>query len=196
MTRGGMKYVMLAAAIMLWPVYALGQEAPPEAPPSEIRPSTLEELFAQLAATTDPQEAMFLDIAISENLDAAGGPTAQLLAQRALVSAEGGNFSMAMELADAAVAYAPRYAEGFNTRATIQALQDNYAGAMADLQQALAIEPRHYRALANVGAILESTEDNVKALEAYDRALALYPLYEEVRAAAEALRKKVDGDRI
>lgn len=176
-------------------------EAPVDAPPptptlEEQRPATLDDLYAELLAASDPQTAMLVDLAISERLDAAGGPTAQLLSQRALLTAEGGNFRLALELADSAVGFAPRYAEGFNTRATIHALNEDYGAAMADLQQALLIEPRHYRALANVGAILESSGEDAQALAAYDRALALYPLYEEVRTAADALRKKVEGDRI
>lgn len=206
MRRKFLKTGIAAAVMMIAVPHSLAQEAPPadapaETPPSappaeEQRPATLDDLYAELASAVDTQTAMLVDLAISERLDAAGGPTAQLLSQRALVTAEGGNFRLALELADAAVAFAPRYAEGFSTRATIHALKEDYGAAMADLQQALTIEPRHYRALANAGAILESSGDDVRALEAYDKALALYPLYEEVRTAADALRKKIDGDRI
>ncbi|HRK70540.1 MAG TPA: hypothetical protein PLA85_03065 [Micropepsaceae bacterium] len=197
-----------AAAVLAAAPFVLAQGSPPAEAPTDVppasappvadeqRPATLDDLYAELAAATDAQAAMLIDLAISERLDAAGGPTAQLLSQRALVTAEGGNFALALELADAAVAFAPRYAEGFSTRATIHALKEDYGAAMADLQQALVIEPRHYRALANAGAILESSGDDARALEAYDKALALYPLYEEVRTAADALRKKIEGDRI
>lgn len=206
MRRMRTSVVMAAAALLAVTPLVLAQDAPPVAPPPETppaspsaeeqRPATLDDLYAELLAASDPQAAMLVDLAISEQLDAAGGPTAQLLSQRALLSAEGGNFRLALELADSAIAFAPRYAEGFNTRATIHALKEDYGAAMADLQQALSIEPRHYRALANVGAILESSGEDAQALAAYDKALALYPLYEEVRTAADALRKRVDGDRI
>lgn len=171
--------------------------SPSDAPPVEnIRPPTLDELFERIASAGDAENAAILDVAIAEMLDAAGGPTAQLLSQRALAIAEGGDFAAALRLADAAVAYAPRYAEGFNARAAIFALKEDLVSALTDLQRTLEIEPRHYRALATTGAILESFDDNTKALDAYDRALALYPFFEDVRKVADELRAKIAGDRI
>ena len=68
--------------------------------------------------------------------------------------------------------------------------------AVKDIEHALALEPRHFAALAGLGQIMVGLGNDKAALAAFDAALRINPSLGEIRTQAEALRRKVSGQRI
>jgi tetratricopeptide (TPR) repeat protein len=125
-----------------------------------------------------------------------GSDTADLLLGRAATAIEGRQADVAREVLDALIGLEPRYAEAWNRRAYLNYSEQNYAGALSDLSHVLALEPRHFKALEGLGSILKEIGQKRLALKAYRKVLELYPMADEARAAAEALAREVEGQKI
>lgn len=163
----------------------------------ETRPdptrSTLDDLFARLAAAKDDEEAKGIAALIERRWARSGSDTADLLSQRALEAVRAKEPALAVELLDRVIALRPDWAEAWHRRANAFHLMDDPAAAMADLRQVLAREPRHYDAWAGLGHIYQSSGDKRRALESYRKALGLHPRQEALQKVVDRLAPEIDG---
>ncbi len=166
----------------------------PKTPEEALK--TLNSLYANLATTDDHRLGGDIGAAIEKLWRLDGGDTVNLLIDR------GEAFSMHMEqdkalkLMDAAVDLAPDYAEAWSHRAYVHYRMNNYEAALGDLRRALALEPNHFRALDGMAKILGLLGEKKGALKAYEQLLKIHPNIEGAPAAAEELRKAVEGQGI
>ena len=155
--------------------------------------STLDDLFARLAAAKDEVEAKGIAALIERRWQRSGSDTADLLSQRALEAVQAKEPALAVELLDRVIALKPDWAEAWHRRATAFFLMDDPAAAMADLRQVLAREPRHFDAWAGLGHIYQASGDKRRALESYRKALALHPQQETLKGLVDRLAPEIDG---
>lgn len=162
------------------------------------RPSAamLDELFARLQATANPDEAEMIEVAIRHVWASSGRRSVDSLMGQAVEAVQLGDYELALKALDAVIRSAPDFAEGWNLRATVHYLREDYGAAVADIEHVLTIEPRHFGALAGLGRIFLELEDEKSALRAFEAALALNPHLDDVREEAEDLREQLAGIQI
>lgn len=176
---------LLLAACALAPVAAADQKDP-----------RLDELFKALSETRSEQAAAPIEEEIWRIWNEAKSPTTALLLDRSSSVAEAGDLDTALTLLDTLIALDPDFAEGWATRATLRVMREETDEAVKDIEHALALEPRHFAALAGLGQIMVGLGNDKAALAAFDAALRINPSLGEIRTQAEALRRKVSGQRI
>jgi tetratricopeptide (TPR) repeat protein len=193
---------VLIATLVLGPPF-IGADAAPDrtfpqpgdwtSPEKPRRPSTLDDLFARLAAAGDEVEAKGVAGLIERRLAQSGSPTADLLMARSGEALQGKDAALAVELLDRVTTLRPEWAEAWSRRAAAFYMLDDPASALADIRQALAHEPRHYDAWAALGHVEAAAGDKKRALEAYHRALAIYPFMPGLREIISKLAPEVEG---
>ena len=92
---------------------------------------------------------------------------------------------------DAAIAASPDFAEAYNQRAIVHYMRDRYAESIADHRRAVRLMPCHFGAWVGIGHCFLHEGQLPEALRAYDRALAINPHLEQVRQAADEIRRKL-----
>ena len=187
---------LLLAMALAGPASALSPVTPPPPPQKDAaprRPSTLDDLFARLAAAKDAEEAKGVASLIERRFDRSGSDTADLLMSRAGEAIEKKDAALAVELLDRVTTLRPDWAQAWNRRATAFYLLDDPVRAMSDLGQALAREPRLYDAIDSL-ARLELASGNEKlALQAFRRALAIHPFLKGAKEIVDRLAPGIDG---
>jgi tetratricopeptide (TPR) repeat protein len=157
------------------------------------RPSTLDDLFARLAAAKDEAEANGIANLIERRWSRSGSDTADLLMSRATEAIHKKEYPVAVELLDRVLALEPQWAEAWNRRATAFYLLEDPASAMADVRQVIEREPRHFGAWAGLGHMYMASNDRSRALEAYRKALALHPHLGKLKEVVDRLAPEIDG---
>ena len=199
--------ILLAAATAPWLLASaspLRAQPAPAAPRLEATPiptptpeagkkSSLDDLFARLAAAKDEEEAKGIASLVERRLARSGSDTADLLMQRATAALEADDAPLAVELLDRVTQLKPDWAEGWNRRAIAFFKLDDPGRAMLDLQEALVREPRAFDAWTALGHLEMASGDKALALAAYRHALAIHPFLAEVKQAVERLAPEVDG---
>src|SRR5579883_1647437 len=169
-----------------------GESALADAPHS--RADTLNELYARLASSKDPEETSGLIGAIDRLELESGSDAGDLLMARAIAAMGAKDYDVALALLDKLVDLHPEWAEAWNKRATARFLADDERGSMADIAHVLKLEPRHIGALSGLGAILEREGFRDDALRAYQRALQIAPQLESLKNSVDRLSKAVQGE--
>lgn len=175
---------------------AAADPAPGPPAPVQTRQQKLEDLFARLAASTDPAESEGLVLAIDRLQLESGSSTGDLLMARVLAAMGNHDFPIARALLDKLVVLRPEWAEAWNKRATVRFLMDDEKGSMADIARVLVLEPRHVGALAGMAMILERGGFRDDALRAYGRALEIAPHLPSLRAAVDRLTAATKGQSL
>lgn len=188
--------VLSAACVML--ALAPASAEPGAAKPAERktetrRPSTLDDLYARLAAAKDETEAGGIATLIERRLSRSASDTANLLLARSDDAIKAQDYPLAIELLDRVVTLQPGWAEPWNRRARAFFLLDDPGSAIADLRQALAREPRHFESWAALGSLFMSSDDKRHALEAYRQALKLHPFLSTAKSVVERIAPEIDG---
>ena len=124
------------------------------------------------------------------------GDTINLLLDRAEGFTTKNENDKALKLLDAAVDLSPDYAEAWNRHAFANYRLGNNEAALGDLRRTLALEPNHFRAMEGMAKILTGIGEKKGALKAYEQLLKVYPGIEGGQAAADELKKAVDGQGI
>ncbi|HEY1864882.1 MAG TPA: hypothetical protein VGG77_14625 [Roseiarcus sp.] len=172
----------------------------PQAKHDEPAPKTPEEeradLYTRLAASKDADETSGIITRLLHLYSESGSDTADLLLRRARQAIGVENYSDALKILDATIAFLPDWAEGWNARATARYLDDDYNGSMADIAQTLKREPKHIGALMGMGMILEAREKREEALKVYERVLAIAPHWRNAEEAADKLKKALAGSEL
>jgi tetratricopeptide (TPR) repeat protein len=167
-------------------------DEPPPKTPTEERA----DLYARLAASTDADETAGIITRLLHSYSESGSDTADLLLRRARQAIGIENYSDALKILDATIAFLPDWAEGWNARATARYLDDDYNGSMADIAQTLKREPKHIGALMGMGMILEAREKREDALKVYERVLAIAPHWRNAQEAADKLKAALAGSEL
>ena len=175
-----------------------GDAAREKAPPPKLsqeaqRAKILDELFRQLAAASDPEEAKSVAAAIQTVWGRSGSDTADLLTARAMAAASAGKTDVALEILNHVVEIAPNWAEGWNRRATLRFLADDYDGSMADIDRTLALEPRHFGSLGGLATILKRTGYDKQALDVLRKVIDIYPQQPDIRKMVDKMSQDIDG---
>jgi tetratricopeptide (TPR) repeat protein len=157
------------------------------------RPSTLDDLFARLAAAGDETEAKGIAGLIERRFERSGSPTADLLMARSGEALSAKDAALAVELLDRVTRLKPDWAEAWSRRAAAFYMLDDTAGALADIRQALSHEPRHFDSWAALGHVEMAGGNKKRALEAYRRALALHPFMPGLRDIVDKLAPEIEG---
>jgi tetratricopeptide (TPR) repeat protein len=166
-----------------------------EAPPPTRR-QKLDDLYARLAASKDPDETGGLMAAIDRLQLDSGSSTGDLLMARAIAALGIRNLEASNALLDRIITLQPDWAEAWNKRATVRYMEGDDQGSMADIAHVLVLEPRHYGALSGMGMILERRGFRDDALRAFRRALEVAPQLASVRAAVDRLTAAVNGQSL
>ena len=161
--------------------------------PETRRPSTLDDLFARLAAAGDETEAKGVAGLIERRLARSGSDTADLLMSRAVEALESKDAPLAIELLDRVTQLRPGWAEAWHRRAAAFYVLEDPVDALADLHKALIAEPRHFAAWAALGHIRMASGDKRRALEAYRKALDLHPFLADAKKVVERIGPEIDG---
>ena len=161
--------------------------------PETRRPSTLDDLYARLAAAGDETEAKGVANLIERRLARSGSDTADLLMSRAVEALEGKDAPLAIELLDRVTQLRPNWAEAWHRRAAAFYLLEDPADAMADLHRALTAEPRHFSAWAALGHVYMASGDKRRALDAYRKALELHPFLDDAKKIVERITPEIEG---
>jgi tetratricopeptide (TPR) repeat protein len=168
------------------------KDQPPEKTPAEERA----DLYARLAASKDADETAGIIPLLLHSYSESGSDTADLLLRRARQAIGTENYSDALKILDAAIAFLPDWAEGWNARATARYLDDDYNGSMADIAQTLKREPNHLGALMGMGMILEARGKKEDALQVYNRVLGIAPHWRNAQEAADKLKAALAGSEL
>ena len=185
MTKFGMKKLVLIAALLLPPSFAIA-----------AAPSEEDKLFTELKKADSPEIAKPIEDKLGQLFRASGSPSVDLLMTRAGSALGQADNATARTLIEAVTHVAPRYAEGWRMRARMQQAASDDAGAMISLQRAVVINPRHFAAMTELGEMLEDYGDKPGALKLYRRVLELDPQMKVAAERAKALTKEVEGQGI
>jgi len=176
---------ILTLVAMAVPVAAGGQDDP-----------RLDDLFARLQATEDAAKAGGLAASIWDIWTTAEDQEAQALMDRGEGLIATGQAEAAIEVYDELVEMRPDWAEAWNKRATAHYMAGNYAASVADIQETVEREPRHFGAWSGLGLIYMRRGQHELALRAFEKALEHNPHAGGARANAEAMRERLEDERI
>ncbi len=135
----------------------------------------LDGLFAALKASTDPHEAVGIEIRVWDLWLTHSETEVRTLLQRGIRSMNARDFIQALEAFDALVERNPHFAEAWNKRATVHYLLGNDEASVEDIIETLKLEPRHFGALSGLALIYERNGQPTAAAGALRRALAVHP---------------------
>jgi len=167
--------------------------APAAEEEAEIRAGALDNLFEMLLAANSAEAAQQIDQVIWALWLQSGNDEADRLMSLAIVAMQIGDFPLAREHLDAAIALEPDFSEAWNKRATVYFLEGDYAHSLEDIDVVLNLEPRHFGALSGLGMILERLDRKEDALSAYRRVLKIHPQLPGVQAKVQELAVEVEG---
>ena len=114
----------------------------------------------------------------------------------ARIAAAASDEAAAKKLIDAVTAIAPRYAEGWHTRAAMENAAGDDTAAMVSLQKTVQLNPHHFTAMIELGDLLQEYGDKAQALKLYRRAVALNPQLEGADRRIRELTRDVEGQDI
>lgn len=163
---------------------------------ADQRDPRLEGLFEALQTAGDPLQARIVEQQIWTLWSFSPDDTVNLLMLRGVDALNQQDMKTALAVFTEMVGIAPDFAEGWNKRATVLYLVGAYEAAIADIDRTLELEPRHFGALSGLGLCNVELARDEAALDAFERALALNPHLASVRAHAEALRQRIEGNKI
>jgi tetratricopeptide (TPR) repeat protein len=160
------------------------------------RAKLLDELYRQLAASTDEKLSASLDKVIQQVWLTSGSDTIDLLMRRALTAQKASNNKLAIELLDRIVDLRPDYAEGFARRAYIHYAEEDIERAVGDLRRAIALDPNHFKALDGLGDLFKELGRKKAALAVYRRVIKIHPHAAGVKTAIQQLELELEGQGI
>lgn len=154
----------------------------------------LDELFARLKQTADPQEARLIEGLIWALWFETGNPETDRLLEHGNAAMGAGRYEQALKDFSEVIERDPDLAEGWNRRATLYYLMGNFDASVADIQQTLAREPRHFGALSGLGLVNAALERWDSAVRAFEEALKVNPHLPGAKENISNLKKHLGRD--
>lgn len=170
-----MRFLILFAASLLFPLISYGQSCPTLAP----RVSEREALLEQLATSEDFSSGQRAANALWEFWMEAPDETAQGMLQDGMSRRTSFALAEAENILGALVDYCPNYAEGWNQRAFVRYLREDYEGSLTDIEETLKLEPAHFGALSGKALTLIKQGKRGLAKLTVVRALQVHPWLNE-----------------
>jgi tetratricopeptide (TPR) repeat protein len=164
--------------------------APKAAQPQ--KPLTEAQLLDQLKKADSAEAAKPIEEKLAILYRASGSASVDLLMTR-VRAAVAFDKKAARKLINAVTNIAPRYAEGWRTRAALEADMGEDAAAMVSLQKTVQLNPRHFMAMVELGDMLQEYGDKAQALKLYRQAVALNPQMEGAEMRIRELTRAVEG---
>ncbi len=163
--------------------------------------------FAQANVPTAPSQALLDKLAMAETeqqafyiaedvIDAwvdAGGPTCDILMERAIDAHAAQDHELARDMLDRVILIEPELAEAWYRRGALFYRDGKFDEAIKDFEEAIRYEPRHFEAWLGLAVIFEAIENRSAALEAYRRVIAIHPFSPYAIQAERRLAPLVDG---
>jgi tetratricopeptide (TPR) repeat protein len=156
----------------------------------------LDALFSLLKETQNPLEARIAESQIWQLWMTSDDATVNLLMGRGVDAMSAQDLKGAFKIFTEMIQIAPDFAEAWNKRATVLYLLGAYPESIADIDRTLELEPRHFGALSGLGLCNAELEHDEAALDAFQRALSVNPHMDSVRANAEMIQRRIDGNKI
>ncbi len=153
----------------------------------------LKELFANLKAAQDEEEARLIAEEVWAVFLQSGSASVDFLLHRGIAAQNRGDNKLARRMYDHVLRLQPDYAEGWSRSGRLAAEEKDLSRAVSDTTQALILEPRHFYALWTLGNILETLERPDDAFEVYEHAHKIYPLHKQIKERVEHLRESAKG---
>jgi tetratricopeptide (TPR) repeat protein len=188
MDRGPLAAMTALAALAL----AWGAPLPAVADQDDPR---LAGLFERLEAAADAETARIIEGRIWAIWIESDDAEVTRLMHEGIAAMTAGDYDLALERFDRAVARAPRFAEAWNKRATVFYLMGDYEASVRDIERTLNLEPHHFGALSGLGLIYTAIDRPAAAIRSFEAALAIHPHLEGTRRQVEALRRQMRGSR-
>ncbi|MEY4706496.1 MAG: hypothetical protein RJB58_219 [Pseudomonadota bacterium] len=188
--------------ILLISGVAAAAQAPKPAPKPAAKPAqpqkplTETQLLEQLKKADSPEAAKPIEEKLAGLYRASGSPSIDLLMTRVRIAAQASDKAAAKKLINAVTNIAPRYAEGWRTRAALETVAGDDAAAMVSLQKTVQLNPRHFMAMVELGDMLQEYGDKAQALKLYRQAVALNPQMEGAERRIRELTRAVEGQDI
>lgn len=192
----------LVLSILLMSGVAAAAQAPKPAPKPAAKPVqpqkplTEAQLLAQLQKADSPEAAKPIEEKLAGLYRVSGSPSIDLLMARVRIAAQASDKAAAKKLINAVTNIAPRYAEGWRTRAALETAAGDDAAAMVSLQKTVQLNPRHFMAMVELGDMLQEYGDKAQALKLYRQAAALNPQMEGAESRIRELTRAVEGQDI
>ncbi len=155
--------------------------------------ASLDEILQQLLQAPDAQSAAKLESRAWERFRRCGGPTVEVLLERAAAAQAGQRPEAASSFLDDGAKLAPLCPEVWNRKAALAYAVGDKAAALRAIHEALLREPRHFGALAGLGRLYEEFGRERAALTAYEAALAVNPYFQPAKQGVARLGGKADG---
>ncbi len=180
---------------------AQAQTSTPKPPPKPVakpapKPLSEAQLLAQLQKADSPEAAKPIEEKLAGLYRVSGSPSIDLLMARVRIAAQASDKAAAKKLINAVTNIAPRYAEGWRTRAALETAAGDDAAAMVSLQKTVQLNPRHFMAMVELGDLLQEYGDKAQALKLYRQAAALNPQMEGAERRIRELTRAVEGQDI
>lgn len=150
----------------------------------------LNELFARLTQTSDPNEAATSEEAIWTLWMAHPDERAQRYMFAGARQMHEGKLREALITFSRLIEMEPKFAEAWNKRATVYYALQDYDASARDIAETLKLEPRHFGALSGLGLVNIALGRFRAALTAFEMALAHHP---HLRGARENIRNLKDA---
>ena len=153
-------------------------------------------LFEELRNASSPEAAMNVELQIwglwSQSGDASIDKVFEIGTQAMAIQ----DLATALQIFDAIVEKAPRFAEGWNKRATVHYMMGNYYASIADIDKTLELEPQHFGALAGLGLVNVQLERDEAALDAFERVLKVDPQSRNAKENIEFVKQRIKDKEI
>ena len=159
----------------------------------EDRVDMLAELFANLKAETDEEEAALIAEEVWAVFLQSGSASVDFLLHRGIAAQNNGDDKLARRMYDHVLRLQPDYAEGWSRSGRLATDEKDLDRAVSDTTQALILEPRHFYALWTLGNILETLERPDDAFEVYEEANKVYPQHKQIKERVERLKESARG---
>ncbi|MCE2510811.1 MAG: tetratricopeptide repeat protein [Alphaproteobacteria bacterium] len=152
----------------------------------------LDELFVQLKAETDPEEARTIEDNIWLLWIESGDAGTDRLFDRGREALIRGDMEIALAIGTEITGRAPNFAEGWYMCSTILYQMGNVDHALRYAQKAIKLEPRHFPALMGIGVIHLQQGHDEEALMAFRQALDVDPHLTQAHQIMDELTKRLN----
>lgn len=146
---------------------------------SAAQSAELDDLFAQLSASTSETEARDLADQIWRIWTQPDDPDLAARVDEIFAASGFAGPASQLPLIDELVADYPDYSEAWNLRATAHFMRGDYEKSLADIEETLKREPRHFGALSGRALIYHTQGKADEALKAIEEALDVHPFLPE-----------------
>ena len=194
-----MRLKLVLCILLMSGVAAAAQVPAPNSaskPAQPQKPQTEAQLLDQLQKADSPEAAKPIEEKLAGLYRASGSPSVDLLMTRVRVAVAASDKAAAKKLINAVTNIAPRYAEGWRTRAALETAGGDDAAAMVSLQKTVHLNPRHFMAMIELGDLLQEYGDKTQALKLFRRAAELNPQMEGAERRIRELTRAVEGQDI